>query len=357
MNEAWQTFPMAQLLGNGHMGAAVTQGPGEQRILLSHCAFYSGRAEPDPADGGCAEAFRLARAAALREDWAEADRQTDRFMGRKGSYGTSLPVGTLVLREEGVEAVADQRLDMREGVLHITRGSLTGELCCSHPDGMLLVHLRDPRGLQLRVSAEGVGPCRCETGSLRFETQALETRHSDGTCGTRLSGLLTADMPGGSVLPEDGTLALSGATECLLTLRTVTDWDCPDRYAARAALNSADAPSVTQWPELLARHTADFRSLMDRTDLRLPTDPEAELLHLTGRYLLASAARSDSPLPMSLQGVWNDDVACRIGWTCDMHLDINTQMNYWLAGPTGLSGECRPPLFRWLKERLIPQGR
>ncbi|MGN0748036.1 MAG: glycosyl hydrolase family 95 catalytic domain-containing protein, partial [Aristaeellaceae bacterium] len=67
-------------------------------------------------------------------------------------------------------------------------------------------------------------------------------------------------------------------------------------------------------------------------------------------------AREDAPLPMSLQGVWNDNVACRIGWTCDMHLDINTQMNYWLCEMTGLSDSHRP-LFAWMEQRLIPHGR
>ena len=152
MNGAWQTFPGAQLLGNGHMGAAVCCGPGELRVLLSHCAFYSGEPEPDPADETAAEAFRLARAAALREDWAEVDRQTERFMGCKGNYGTSLPVGTLVIRIadlEGAPPVMTDRLDMHTGVLRIDGERLTAELCCSHPDRLLLIHLFAPDGVEL----------------------------------------------------------------------------------------------------------------------------------------------------------------------------------------------------------------
>ena len=86
------------LLGNGHMGAAVTCGSEEERILLTHGTFYSGQAEPDPIGEEAPEAFRRARAAALRQDWAEVDRQTEAFMGSKGNYGTSLPVGTLIIR-------------------------------------------------------------------------------------------------------------------------------------------------------------------------------------------------------------------------------------------------------------------
>ena len=81
-----------------------------------------------------------------------------------------------------------------------------------------------------------------------------------------------------------------------------------------------------------------------------------ELMYQYGRYLLLCSSRADSPLPAHLQGVWNDDVACRIGWSCDMHLDINTQMNYWISEPGNL-GECHEPLFRWMEKRLLPLGR
>lgn len=39
-----------------------------------------------------------------------------------------------------------------------------------------------------------------------------------------------------------------------------------------------------------------------------------------------------------------------------MHLDINTQMNYWLCESSGLS-ESHLPLFAWMEKRLIPHGR
>ena len=54
-----------------------------------------------------------------------------------------------------------------------------------------------------------------------------------------------------------------------------------------------------------------------------------------GRYLILNSSRPDSQLPAALQGVWNDDRACRMEWTDDMHLDINTQMNYYPAENTG----------------------
>ncbi|QNE20137.1 hypothetical protein F1D05_22295 [Kribbella qitaiheensis] len=63
----------------------------------------------------------------------------------------------------------------------------------------------------------------------------------------------------------------------------------------------------------------------------------------------------ESPLPLALQGLWNDGRASGGPWTNDFHLDINTQQNYWAAEITG-RGECQQPLFR-LIEGLRESGR
>ena len=85
-------------------------------------------------------------------------------------------------------------------------------------------------------------------------------------------------------------------------------------------------------------HREDVSRLMSRMEIELHGEKggEAAALFQYGRYLLLSSSREDSALPAHLQGIWNDDVACRIGWSCDMHLDINTQMNYWPADVTNL---------------------
>lgn len=70
-----------------------------------------------------------------------------------------------------------------------------------------------------------------------------------------------------------------------------------------------------------------------------------------GRYLLISSSR-EGLLPANLQGLWADDYQCP--WNGDYHLNINVQMNYWLAEQTNLS-ELSEPLFRFTKN-LIPNG-
>ena len=73
------------------------------------------------------------------------------------------------------------------------------------------------------------------------------------------------------------------------------------------------------------------------------------------RYLMIAGSRENSPLPMNLLGIWNDNVACNMAWTCDYHLDVNTQMNQWMSNSANLS-ESELPLINYIKNILIPSG-
>jgi alpha-L-fucosidase 2 len=89
----------------------------------------------------------------------------------------------------------------------------------------------------------------------------------------------------------------------------------------------------------------------------LPTDARLEavkkgaddpglmaLLAQYGRYLLIGSSRSPGRLPANLQGIWNDQPWAP--WQSDYHLNINLQMNYWLAPLTGLR-ETQDSLIGW----------
>jgi hypothetical protein len=92
-----------------------------------------------------------------------------------------------------------------------------------------------------------------------------------------------------------------------------------------------------------------------RTDLALPDriaagqtklDPAlSALLFQFGRHLLVSSSRPGG-LPANLQGIWAQEYATP--WNGDYHLDINVQMNYWLADVANL-GECFQPYSDWVQ--------
>ena len=126
--------------------------------------------------------------------------------------------------------------------------------------------------------------------------------------------------------------------------------------------------------KLLEEHIADYQSLFGRMEFvlagsaefdKLPTDERiqaagggtvdyglSQLYFDFGRYLLIACSR-EGGLPATLQGIWNKDILPP--WDCKYTININTQMNYWLAENCNLS-ECHMPLFD-LIEKMVKNGR
>lgn len=427
--ERWQ---QGCLLGNGFMGQVIYGRPEEEIVELSHGSFFSGSGNVDPYPEKGVEAFAAARKAALEGDYEEVYRQTGNLMGKRGNYGTNLPVGKLHIRIQGQPAVSDYSrfLDLDRGIAGCGYGCADNrhlrEAFTSHKDHVfacLMEQTGSEMGLTISFDG-GRNPFRTwvEDGLLCFETAALETVHSDGTEGTRLLGAVKLCAAGSreeEICPEEVTgegdcarIKVSGAKRAAIYL-AMEVWtkgkgtEAAETEKGKEYVKSCVCHGLEEYVGLRERHSADVGALMGRQSLKLgrlesrqsrttgqsrdqgqsdkaeqngKTSQEAadevpsaekllervkqggdnrrltELMYQYGRYLLLSSSRQDSPLPAHLQGVWNDDVACQIGWTCDMHLDINTQMNYWISEPGNL-GECHEPLFQWMEERLIPNGR
>lgn len=117
--------------------------------------------------------------------------------------------------------------------------------------------------------------------------------------------------------------------------------------------------------EHLRRHRALYRRLTLRlgkapakavpTDRRLqpphePLEQDFAVLYLNfARYLLLSSSRPGSQ-PANLQGLWNE--GNNPPWGSKYTININTEMNYWLAGPGNLH-ECVEPLLRMVEDLAV----
>jgi len=138
-------------------------------------------------------------------------------------------------------------------------------------------------------------------------------------------------------------------------------------------LNDLNSIKDVSFEALQTAHIEDYKSLFSRVELELngadldslPTDQRLErvnegevdldleaLLFQYGRYLLISSSRPGSN-PANLQGLWNEHIIAP--WNADYHLNINLQMNYWLADLTNLS-ELNEPLFTYV-DKLIESGK
>ncbi len=361
-------------LGNGHMGAMVASSLPVSRIDLSENTFYSGEKSMYNNQKGAA-AFYEMREKAVKGNYDKVHEIAEKFIGVRKNYGTNLPVGCLRV-DYGIlpSEVSDyeRSLNIMEGTVACTfrksQDSIREEAFISHPDHIMIYHIDLKGNHKIKISFEpgnSFGDVIYGDGSMQFTCHAYETMHCDELCGVMLTGYGQAVTDGTCENSPDG-LYISGASEIRIYLYMSTDFkrEFKSEEAGRTVLTEEAKDHVRnctkkEFEAIQTEHRKDVRKLMERVELKLTAqDPLSEKLPLLfqyGRYLLLSSSRSDSLLPAHLQGIWNDNVACRIGWTCDMHLDINTQMNYWPSEVTNLAETARP-LFDWIKKDLAQAG-
>lgn len=136
--------------------------------------------------------------------------------------------------------------------------------------------------------------------------------------------------------------------------------------------NAIQKLKISDYSDIRNRHLDDYQEIFSRVTLELPNSNEelttdellfkakqgklhnslVELLFQYGRYLLIASSRKGS-LPANLQGIWNKDLTP--AWDSKFTININTEMNYWIAEKGNLS-ECHLPLFDLMK-KMYPNGK
>lgn len=363
-----EAFP----IGNGHMGAMVYSSLPKNKIELSENTFFSGEKSDCNNQSGANEAFYKMRELAIKGEYDKVQKEAEAFIGIRNNYGTNLPVGQLLV-DYGIQpdeiSEYERSLDLRSGMVTSSfkkDGFLyQEETFLSHPDQILMEHIKLSGKDKIRISftpSNVYGDVRYEKTALYFTCHAYETLHCDKLCGAMAVGYAEIITDGSCSADTDGII-IHGARNIKLYLRLLTDFKRTlareEKQMLKEAISHVKDCMGKEYSKLKLRHKRDVVKYMDRVSFQLEgTDEYASqipLLFQYGRYLLLSSSRADSKLPAHLQGIWNDNVACRIGWTCDMHLDINTQMNYWPCEAVHLS-ETTQPLFRWIKDDLVPSG-
>jgi alpha-L-fucosidase 2 len=294
--------------------------------------------------------------------------------GHAKNFGTNLPLPELQLTFENAGDTSDYRrsltLDTAIANVRFRSGDavFTREILASHPSNLLAIRLTSskPGLITFRMGfGKTVLPGSVTTArdTLVFNGHAYERMHSSGHDGVALQIHARVILDGGSVTPDADAIHVAAANSVTVLVAIATSFHGGDPES----LCQQRLQRAVPFPELRRAHIVDHQSLYRRVSLdlgqssvsthQLPTDArrkaleeganDPELLALFfryGRYLTIAGSRADSPLPLALQGIWNDGLASSMGWTDDFHLDINTQQNYWPAEVCNLS-ECQTPLF------------
>ena len=391
-------------VGNGRLGAMVFSGIQQERLQLNEDTLWSG----GPRDWNNPQSQQVlpeVRRLIFEERYAEANTLARQL---QGSYTESYqPLGDLLLNfpfadTEAVSAYyRDLDLDRAVATTRYTVDGVTytREVFSSFPDQVIVmrvacdqsgklnfaVHLDSLHPYTTEIDAEntlilrGNAPAHVEPSYLRVENPIS---YRDGE-GMRFEVQLRVLPTGGSVSKDDGSLSIAGADLVLLLLSAGTSFAGYDKSPARegrseSALASQYLQAALKQPyeALLRRHTEDHQRLFRRVTIdlgssayaTLPTDerllecridqslplemylreaqahhdPQMEaMLFQYGRYLLIASSRPGTQ-PANLQGIWNDMI--RPPWSANYTLNINAEMNYWMAETANL-GECHLPLF------------
>lgn len=375
-------------LGNGHMGVMVYGGTDTDKISLTEITCYSGEASDYNNQEGASEVIPDIKEALFKHDYKKTDALCEKIIGKRLNYGTNLPFGNLLLNfnNQNCEIVEYSRELQLNNALSVINYKLDDahynrEMFISHTHRVAVIRVSCSESGRLDFSAALDGaenPCSIKienNGDMILNGHAFETTHSDGKTGVAIHGRMRIVAEKGTVSVLGNRLGVKGTDSVLILLAIGTDF--ADSDIINSCKERIDIAAEIAFEDLKSEHIKDHQKLFNRVKLELcstshadvPTDRRlievkngaedsalTALMFQYGRYLLISSSRDDSPLPAHLQGIWNDDVASRMGWTCDMHLDINTEMNYWPSEVTNLS-ECNAPLFKWIEDILIPSGR
>ena len=379
--EIWtEAFP----IGNGRLGGMVFGGIHNERIQLNEDSIWYGgsKGSATPTAVGNLEGIRDL----LKEGKPqEAERLAMLHMSNTPHYfGPYQPLGDLLLKIEGDETATDYRreLDLQTGIVSVeyTSGDTQyrREVFSSAVDQVLIVRLTTSHPGALTLTARlSRRPFEGEIG--RESSSILTMQGQCGPDGVHYAAVLQAVVQGGDTETVGSYLDISCADSVTLIIAAQTSFRCVD--PCKEAIRQADLAASSLYDELRTAHIKDHRHLYDRVTLELEDgdedrDGKAELEQMPtserllryqqghtdlnlevlfyqyGRYLLIASSRPGS-LPANLQGIWNESFTPP--WESDFHLNINLQMNYWIA-ETGNLAECHEPLFD-LIERLVVTGR
>ena len=395
VEELWYLHPAERWLealpiGNGRLGGMIFGGVNLERIALSESTAWSGA--PDGSDVNREALPNLAemRQLLFNGQYSEARDLCQRFLlAHPTSFGTNLPLPELQLSFEnaGQSTAYRRSLDLDQAIARVSyrrNGGLDSrEFFASHPDKVIAARFTfgARHGVHFRAAfANSVTPMEitCEgDNALILQGKAYEKLHSNGAQGVSFQIGVTVTSEDGRILAADQALEIQNAREVTVLIAVATDYGGRDpkelceQHLSRAAQKS--------YAQLRTDHIADHQKLYRRVSLNLgrsggkaalqPTDvrrkalaagandPEfVALFFQYGRYLTIAGSREDSPLPLALQGIWNDGLASSMEWTDDFHLDINTEQNYWAAEVCNLP-ECQMPLFSLIDGLRVSGGR
>lgn len=366
-------------VGNGRLGGMAHGRAAEEMIQLNEDSIWSGK-HLDRINPDAKENLPVIRRL-IREGRVEEAQQLAMYAlsGTPNSQRSYQTAGEWYLKMRHGADVKDYRreLDLETGIAGVSY-TVDGvryqrSLYASFPDQCMVMELKTQDDVPFSFDCL-LGRCHNATDEAgKWAEDTIGFVVDGGKDGISFAAALSVKTEGGTVAVIGEHLLVRDAKRAWVYLDIETSFRGAD-YRERC-LERIHAAASREEKELRAAHIRDFSALFDRLKLsfsltegekeKLPTDERLrrvqagerdmglmELYFQYGRYLLISSSRPGS-LPANLQGIWNDKLYPV--WESKFTININTEMNYWIAGSGNLS-ECQLPLFDLL-ERVKESGK
>ena len=393
-------------IGNGFLGAMVFGKTGTERLQINEDSVWTGsfmeRVNPDAREnytkvrelllnGEIEQAELLAERSmyatyphmrhyqTLGDVWIDFYKQRGKTIFKKDQGGL------LSVQHESVEVQTYNReLDISRAVGKIQyeseKGKYEREFFASNPDHIIVYQMKSTDGellnfdlsLTRKDNRSGRGSSFCDGTEVLDGNKIRLYGKQGGNHGIAFELLVQVRTKNGKISRMGSYLLVEDAKEATLfiTARTSFRSEHPLQWCMDV-LSNAEKES---YGTLQERHIKDYLSYYEKSNLKLNckdsyehlTTPERleqmrngiediELINTYynfARYLLISSSREGS-LPSNLQGIWNEEFEPM--WESKYTININIEMNYWIAEKIGLS-KLHMPLLEHL-QRMYPHGK
>ncbi|KAF9305539.1 hypothetical protein BGZ74_009791 [Mortierella antarctica] len=391
------------LIGNGKTQVLIGGGINVERLVFNEESCWSGgpneykdyRGGNVPADevGHKQEALQAIRQALSEKANISnnpAPAIVKEILGTYEGFGRQQPFGEVLVEElHPFEIVRNYKreLDLSQGVVKVSFTAndinYTREHFCSYPDAVCVMRIQgsEPKSVNLKVSiaTNHAGEFTNVHNRLGFRgnlesnnmtIEAMVAVKAEGPYGVSMSNnrqVVAMNFDAVTLYYTFGTGWTAGG------FPNFADVDPHDRL-----ISVVDKALAAWYNDQYLKHVKDHGDLfsgfsldLGQTPLNLATDElfkvikgkrstdAAEtyfdaLLVQYGRYLLIASSRPGS-LPITGQSVWSSDGQDQDDIETRYKMNIELQMNYWLAESTNL-GETVTPLIDFMEQLLVPRG-
>ncbi len=385
-------------LGNGRLGAMMFGDTKKERIALNEISLWSGGpqdADLDSAymylkpiqnyllEGKNKEAQQL-----LMKNFVAKGRGSGFGNGANDKFGCYQTVGDLFIdwKDEAANTSNYKRvLDIEKALATTTYdragNSILEEVFTDFVNDVIWVKLKSNKagGLNFNLSL-----CRKENLLKNYTNGNTIIMYgqlpSGKDKGMQYAAIAKPINCNGKITATDSILTIANASECLIAIAIRTNYNyamgglIENKDVIKTALADIQSVANKKYTSAFNASMQKYQSVFNRCRWTAPYTPSAidkmstqerlvnyangnsdnqlAVLYFNyGRYLLIGSSRPGL-LPANLQGLWA--VEYQTPWNGDYHLNINLQMNYWLADMTNLS-DLNQPLFQFTKN-LVPNG-